>query len=57
MWAVDTNARQLWELKGGNGDDLYGCLGVPDTATKSQLKQSYIAGMRELHPDRDRRIK
>ena len=52
MWAVDTSIRTAWESRGRDGDDLYGCLGVPDGAPKTLLKKSYVAGLRELHPDK-----
>ena len=52
MWAFDSAVRLAWEQRGSDGDDLYGCLGVPQDATKEQLRQSYLAGCKALHPDK-----
>ena len=51
-WAPEPSVRLKWEEDGADEDDLYGCLGVLKSASKTQLKRAWVQGMRELHPDK-----
>ena len=51
-WTETPHIRNAWVHRGSDPDDLYGCMGVPQSISSADLKKTYAKAALALHPDK-----